>query len=318
MKDFTFMAATALLALAIVFAFYNRDSEKIITTLFLGMAALFGAIVAVILYGAAPPLRKAFSVPIIIHADTKLPVESLPYPVLPMDFAIRVREKLTAHPEILPDPKTDSFARSTYHHALQRAMIFWLESKYPTSWQADIFPMTLGEGSGYSFQSKRVPSRLYLPTELTTLMAGNQFADIKGIFGSGDKFGLALPKGTELTVTPPHLDPAQGEISSIRLRNPFCTITVETRFGMSLVGAGSYRMLFGGMSQQQSQETFNSDEYVVVISVTFSRFLVGNPNMSNYKKWATDIADGLEAQFSDQVVWPKTKDWILFHRIAGN
>jgi hypothetical protein len=40
--------------------------------------------------------------------------------------------------------------------------------------------------------------------------------------------------------------------------------------------------------------------------------------MSSYKKWASDITDGLETQFSDQVVWSKTRDWLLFHRVAGN
>jgi hypothetical protein len=114
----------------------------------------------------------------------------------------------------------------------------------------------------------------------------------------------------------PHFDAVQGEISSIKLRNRFCTITIDTRFGMSTVGAGSYRMLFG-MSQEKAQEVMKTDQYVVQISATFERLLAGNPEMPDYKKWVTDIADGLETQFSDQVVWSKTRDWILFHRIAG-
>ncbi|MGB6248856.1 MAG: hypothetical protein WBF54_07070 [Terriglobales bacterium] len=317
MRDIAFIAAAALFLLAIVFAFFNRDSEKIITTLFLGVAALSGAIVAVSLFGAERPIRKAFSVPIMIHADTRLPVEGLPYPVLPWLISIRVREKLTAQPELLPDAKTDSFAQSTYHHVLQRAMILWLESQYPKTWQVDIVPMTLGEQSGYSFQSKQVPSRIYLPDELKAMMAGNQFADIEGPFAGGANLGLAVPKGTKLTFTPLHHDAAQGEISNITLHNRFCTITIDTRFGMSGVGAGSYRMLFG-MSQEQAQQAFKFDEYSVIISVTYNPFLAGNPEMPKYKTWATGIADGLEAQFSDQIVWPKTKDWILFHRIAGN
>jgi hypothetical protein len=317
MRDFAFIVATAVFVLAIVFAFYNRDSEKIITTLFLGVAALFGAVVAVSLFGAERPIRRAFSVPIIIHADTRLPVEGLPYSVLPMLVSIRVREKLTAQPELLPDAQTDSFAQSTYHHVLQRAMILWLESNYPASWQVDMFPMTLGEISGYSSQKKQGASHVFLRDELRGLMLGNQFANIEGPFADGGNLGLAVPEGTKLTVTPPHHDVAQGEISNITMRNRFCTITIDARFGMSGVGAGSYRMLFG-MTQEQAQQAFKFDNYSVVISATFNPFLVGNPEMPKYKKWATDIADGLEGQFSDQVVWPKTKDWILFHRIAGN
>jgi hypothetical protein len=317
MRDFAFIVAAAIFLVAIFFAYNNRDSEKIVTTLFLGVTALLGATVAVILFDAERPIRKAISVPIIIHADTRLPVEGLPYPVLPMLASIRVREKLTAQPELLPDVKTDSFAQNTYHQVLQRAMILWLESNYPSSWQVDIVPMTLGEVSGYSSQNKQGVSRVYLPDELRGLMSGNQFADIEGPFAGSGKLGLAVPEGTKLTVTPVHNDPAQGEISNITLRNRFCTITIDARIGMSGVGAGSYRMLFG-MSQEQAQQAFKFDDYSVVISVAFNPFLVGNPEMPKYKKWATDIADGLEAQFSDQVVWPKTKDWILFHRIAGN
>jgi hypothetical protein len=196
-------------------------------------------------------------------------------------------------------------------------MIYWLESKYPTTWQTDMFPMTLGETSGYSFQSKQVRSRVYLPVEVRALMSGNQFADIEDIFGHSGNFGLALPEGTVLSVATPHLDPSQGEVSRITLRNRFCTITVELRRAMSTVGAGSYRMLLG-MSQEQAQKALKSDLYTVVTSVTFSRLLAGNPDMPNYKKWAMDITDGLETQFSDQVVWSKTKDWLIFHRVAGN
>src|ERR1700733_931714 len=196
------------------------------------MAALFGAIVAVSLFGAQPPIRRAFSVPIIIHADTKLPVEGLPYPVLPLLVSIRVREKLTAHPELLPNANTDSFAQSTYHQVLQRAVILWLESNYPSSWQVDIVPMTIGEASGYSSQRKPGASRVYLPSELKDLMSGNQFADIEGPFAGGGNLGLAVPEGTKLTVTPIHHDQAQGEISNITLRNRFCTIATDTRIGM--------------------------------------------------------------------------------------
>jgi hypothetical protein len=316
MKDGAFAAVTVLYVAAIIFACFNRDSEKIVTTLWLGVVALIGSTIAVVLFSSERPIHKVFSVPIIIHADTRLPLEGLPYPVLPMDFAIRVREELTAHPDILPNPKEDSFAQSIYHHALQRAIIYWLEEKYPATWQVDVFPSTLGEISGYSFQSRKVPTRLYRPSELKTKLSGNKFADISGMFAGGDKFGLAVPTGTELTVIAPYLDPARGEVSSVKLHNRFCTITIDTSYGMSMVGAGSYRLLFG-MTQLQAQQAMKSDQYVVQISATFNRLLTGNPEMPDYKKWVVDITNGLETQFSDEVVWSKTKDWILFHRIAG-
>src|SRR4029077_2860324 len=98
MRDSPFIVAIVLYVGAIGFAYLNRDSEKVITTLFLGVTALIGSIVAVILFSSQPPLHKAFSVPIIIHGYTRLPLEGLPDPLLPMQFAIRVREKLAARP----------------------------------------------------------------------------------------------------------------------------------------------------------------------------------------------------------------------------
>jgi len=316
-KDTMFWTATILYVFAIVFAYFNRASEKVVTTLFLGLAALVGSVLAVVLFSSDAPIKKAFSVPIIIHADTRLPVEGFPYPVLPMDFAIRVREKLMAHPELLPDATADSFARNMYHHALQRAMLYWLERKYPTTWQVDEFPLTVGEGSGYSSQARQVPSRVYRPGELKERMSGNVFADVDPFGDDGLKFGLALPTGTDIQVTAPHFDTALGEISGIRLRNRFCTIVIESRFGMSMVGAGSYRILTG-MSQLQAQQAMKLNQYVVLFSATFNPLLTGNPEMPSYRKWVTDIADGLQIQFSDQVVWQKTREWLLLHRVVGS
>jgi hypothetical protein len=317
MRDVLFFVALAVYGLAGTFAFYNRNSEKITTTLLLGVLALISSIFAVAVFSSEPPIRKVFSVPILIHANTKFPVEGFPYPVFPMGFDIQVREKLKAHQELLPDPKEDAFAQGLYHHALQRAIIYWLESKYPASWQVDIYPMTLGEISGYQFQGKAVPSRLYSHAELRRLMSGNLFGDIPGPFGpNGDKFGLAVPPETNIGIVAPHQDKTQGDVSTIKLKNRYSTITIEIRRGFGSAGAGSYRMLFG-MTQDQAQSALVSAQFSMVVSTTFNPLLTGNPDMPKYKTWASDITDGLETQFSDQVIWPKTKDWLLFHKVAG-
>jgi hypothetical protein len=316
MKEATFIAAGALYFIAMTLAYWNRSSEKVLTTLLLGLFALIGSIWAVMVFSAESPMQKAFSVPIIIHADTRLPVENLPYPVLPTGFAVDVREKLLANPELLQTTKTDPFAQGVYHHVLQRAIIYWLESKYPVTWQVDTFPMTLGEISGFSARSKDVPSRVFLPAELKALMSGNEFAEI-GAHGNSDKFGLAVPPGTQLIVSTPNLDPARGAgVSSIKMRNEFCTITIDVSSGMSTVGASTYGLALG-MSEDQAQRALSSNSFVVVISVTFSRLRTAHPEMPSYKKWATEITNGLESQFSDQIVWSKTKESLLFRRAAG-
>jgi hypothetical protein len=312
-RDTAFFSATAMYLVAIMWAYMNRDSEKIVTTLFLGVTALIGSLLAVALFGSEPAILKVFSTPIMIDAKTGLPFEGLPYPALPVLPTIGAREKLKAHPELIPDLKVDPFAQTLYHHLLQRAIVNWLEEKYPSTWEADVFPMSLGESSGYMFQSKQVPSRLYPTDELTKKMADNKFGDIMGPFGDSKAFGLAVPEGTELEISAPHMDASIGEVSALKLRNRLCTITVETRRSMSMVGAGSYRLMLG-LNQEQAQQAIRTDQYIVVISASFNRFLSGHPEMPKYKKWASDITNGLEAQFDERAMWDKSKEWLLVHR----
>jgi hypothetical protein len=312
MRDLTIVVATFFYVVAIFWAYMNRDSEKVVTALFLGVTALIGSLFAVTFFGSQPPIRKVFSTPIMIDAKTRLPFEHLPFSALDMFSMIQAREKIKAHPELIPDDNTDAFAHTLYHHLLQRAIIIWLEEKYPKTWEVDVFPLTLGESPGYVFQSKQVPSRLFTSSELETKMKGNLFSDMRGPFGLTNDFGLAVPKGTDVTISAPHKDPVLGEISSIVIHNRYCTINIETRASMFGVGAGSYRM-FLGMDQAQAQEAIITDQYSVMISITFSPFLVGNPDMPKYKTWASDIANGLEAQFDERAMWGKSKEWLLLH-----
>ena len=134
MRDSAFILATVLYLGAIIWAYVNRDSEKVITTLFLGVTALFGSLLAVAFFGSQPPIRKVFSTPIMIDAKTHLPFEGLPFPALPTLLTMQARDKQKARPELIPDLKTDAFGQNLYHHLLQRALIAWLEEKYPKTW----------------------------------------------------------------------------------------------------------------------------------------------------------------------------------------
>jgi len=315
MRDVLFWLATVAYAVTIGWAFMNRDSEKVVTTLYLGVSALFGVLLAISVFGSEPPIRKVFSAPIFIDAKTRLPFEGLPYSVLPWLPAIQARDKLTADPDLIPAETTDPFAHTLYHQLLQRAIVDWLEEKYPKTWKVDVYPMNLGDLSGYTFQSREVPSRLYSAAELTQKMAGNKFADLPGPFGAGGNYGLAVPLGTTLEISPPHMDRSIGQISSLKLQNHYCTITIETREAMSMVGAGWYRVMLG-MTQNEAQQAVATNQYTIIVSATFSRLLAGHPDMPEYKRWASDIASGLEAQFDERVMWSRSKDWLLLNRDA--
>lgn len=317
MRDWIFVGATALYLTALGWAYMNRGSEKVITTLYLGVTALIGSLVAVTLFGSEPNIQRAFSTAIMIDGQTRFPFERLPFSSLDSYVTIQAREKLHAHPDLLPDAKKDNFAAGIYHQLLQRSIITWLEMKYPATWEADVFPMNLGESSGYMFQSKPVPSRVYSEYELVDKMRGNMFADLTGPFGEAKGLGLAVPVGTVLDISAPHADPALGETSTIRLHNKFCTLKIETRAAQFMVGAGSYRMLLG-MTQDQAQQLIKTLQYTVIISIQFRRFLAGNPDMPKYKQWALDIADGLQSQLDERAMWSRAKEWMLLHGVRAN
>ncbi len=73
-----------------------------------------------------------------------------------------------------------------------------------------------------------------------------------------------------------------------------------------------------GMHQDQAQQALKTDQYTMIVSATFNRFLAGHPEMRKYKKWASDIANGLEDQFDERVIWSKSKEFLLLHHLAGN
>ena len=68
------------------------------------------------------------------------------------------------------------------------------------------------------------------------------------------------------------------------------------------------------MDQEQAQQAIKTNVYAVIISATFSRVFSGHPDMPKQKKWASDIANGLEADFDERVMWSKSKEWLLLYR----
>ena len=123
MRNFTFFGSAVLYLIAIFLAYWNRDSEKVLTTFMVGLTALIGSLLAVVVFGAEPPIRKAFSTAIMIRSQDYLPYEDLPYSALPMGIVIDAREKLKAHPELIAEARKEGFANMLYQNLLQRSVV---------------------------------------------------------------------------------------------------------------------------------------------------------------------------------------------------
>lgn len=311
---------TVLVLLVSTGVWFNRGSEKIVTAFALGLAAIVGALVSVLFFGAPEAIHKALSTKVTIDGTSYLPADfiglegtsNLPTDIIQFgaipDVNVNLaRDELRNHPELRA--ADDTLGMTIYHHLLQRGIVSWLQEKYVKSWETEVFPWDLGENHGYMFTSKSTPSTVYGPEELARRMGGNKFAHLYGPFGPSD--GLAVPPGTELTVTP-HRDKQLGEVGKITLKNRFSIITIETRAADSHLGLGSYALLFG-LSQDQSNE-FRANRYFVTIDASFRWFLAGNPDMPKYRRGASDIATGLENQFDERVIWSGVRDYVLLRR----
>jgi hypothetical protein len=76
-------------------------------------------------------------------------------------------------------------------------------------------------------------------------------------------------------------------------------------------GVGSYAFI-QGLSEIQDNGLWTT-QYTIV-DATFQSFLTGSPDMPRYKKWVTDVADGLRTQFDEQGNWSKLREYYLLHR----
>jgi hypothetical protein len=233
----TVLLVALILVCAIVSAglWLNRGSEKIVTAFCLGLAAMIAASASVLIFGAPEPIHKAFSTKTMIEGQSYIPAEFVGFSAIPLADLLRVRDELTSHPE-LGEPEDKSGA-TLYHHALQRALVSWLQQKYLKSWETEILPYDFGEAHGYVFTYKSTPTTNYGADQLTRRMAGNKFAHLQPF---GQNLGLAVPPGTEMAITPPHHDERLGEFGKITFTNRYATITIETREAGFQTGVGSY------------------------------------------------------------------------------
>jgi hypothetical protein len=123
---------------------------------------------------------------------------------------------------------------------------------------------------------------------------------------------LSVPPNTDFSVEPPHADPKQGQIGKIRLKNKFCEISITTQQSSFLEGMGDLASL-AGLSEEESNQ-FGTATYRVRISISYSRFLAGHPDMAMYSEWTNGIADGIQKQFDEQIIWSNIKSDYMFRK----
>jgi hypothetical protein len=99
--------------------------------------------------------------------------------------------------------------------------------------------------------------------QLENILGGNWFAKHEPF-----DYGMAVPPGTNVSVRAPRDATSEGEI---RFRHSLCTLVLTTSVGYSAeTGVGPYRELMG-VTQDEAQERFWYEDYLVRGEVTFTR-----------------------------------------------
>jgi len=107
---------------ALYFVWQNRASEKIITTAFIGVVGLAGALAVVIVFGAQRPVKTAFSSAFLIRASDQS-LYMLPVPLLESRYisgATEAQQLAKDHPDAA---QRVGGVSALYNNLLQRQLL---------------------------------------------------------------------------------------------------------------------------------------------------------------------------------------------------
>lgn len=303
-----------------VFAFYlvwmNRASEKILSTIFpVAVAALTGIILAVFVFGGEPATATIFPSSFQYRLPSKMPLQ-LPMVLMNRRFSQALFAPgmlFKVHPEFFNDP-ADAEGQSLYHHLLQKAIIDWMGRTYPGTWQVEMlqFDLPIGrEGRFEPIQGASEKSETLSTEQIEKLLEGNRFAGIQ----AGIPPRIALPPGTKLKIAPPQTKTGFLETGEILLKNDFCSISIKTEPSSWFRGIASYKRLAG--ISDKDNENLATANYIVRIGIRYDRLRSNHPKMAMYKKWASELSEGIRGQFDEQLIWSKTKEDFVFSQMKG-
>jgi hypothetical protein len=66
--------------------------------------------------------------------------------------------------------------------------------------------------------------------------------------------------------------------------------------------------MFSGLDPGAAQQLYWSKQFIVRITATFPRLLVGHPDMATHREWASRIIEGLAHDFDDEGLWKRTSE----------
>jgi len=303
------LAIAAVLNLTLWWLSYqNRGSEKIVTAL---VAALVGALttsVAVIVFSGAPPISERFvtSLPVSFDGHTLRMVRFASIDRESPDAAhifVKANEAiatLRTEDSSLFSMPYDQLGQTLLHHLLQRAVLERMAYAFSDGWQPES-----PDGTGTFIEAQ----------DFSKYLRGNHFANLQVNLGGLRR--LALPPKTKITIEPPT---RMSSKSTIRIANPFCSISIDINPSASGTGFGPFAR-FGEPGEWLPSTVVEAPSafdfrpvsatpgfvsYKISATASFSMSRSGHPRMPAYKLWVDELFASLREDWDDELIVKRT------------
>jgi len=301
-----FVLFAALLAVTFWLVYMNRASERVISgALPIALVAIAGVFLTIFVFANEPEIGKAFPVTFFYRADSAAPVSP---PSRRYHNDVFLAARLLKSDPAKADDGTGGML--LYHHLLQKALFEWIVVQHAGAWDSE--QLSFGSGGRMQFRPVRgraEPSMKLDRATLERLLTGNWFANDVMM-----PLGVTLPPATQIAIRPPSKDTIPD--SETKFTNSICTLTITTTPSQWGVGLGAYQM-FTPLSIDESQKLYKHATYIVRAVVSFKGHRIGDPRFPLVKRWATQIIDGLQNEFDEQIVWREARDNFILQQQSG-
>jgi hypothetical protein len=281
----------------------NRGSEKVVTAFTSVAISAFAAVcLAVFLFGGQQGIDSTFPVCFFVDKGTGLPVSLQGRPATDIGPHLPgLADTLKAQPSLYSE--WDKHGPHVYHVVLQRLILDLMFSVYSESWKITFtnYDLPFFELTQIRKDNSPVLSKTFSVRDISLLFDSGDVGHRSVLFKGDENPILHMPPKTEITIeAPKKADKFGNEIGKITIRNRYCAISIETRQVLYAEGIGEYALL--GEKPTIPVERIESPLYDLTFHAEFSRWLAGNPELPQYKVWATTMLAVLEGDFNEEKI----------------
>ncbi|MFA6188151.1 MAG: hypothetical protein WC680_02615 [Sulfuricurvum sp.] len=304
MKTALIIFSVLLVIGVIIYAWLNRDSDRVILTF--ATAMMIGALGFITKESISNKTEK-YTKEIPIAVFYGLPKYS------PLNINMPFTREMMICSQEIPEqdlPKNEhnsvdiGFGSKMYFDAIQYAIITTIFERYSRAWNVKAKKMITPNGEQLSWQSLNDAGTTYPIGEVMQKLPENYFVKAKLYetihHGFGDQ--VILPPDTKISIE----KNSDYEIAET-FKNKYITLSIKLISQGSSIGIGEYSKILGIPSAMDRRNAPESDKYgnsvyLMQIDVEQNILLNGHPDMVNYRNWADSIVELLDNKFNYETI----------------